>query len=319
MAAARAIQPSNIETVERKHKGTNMLKNASWLALASMMIVSPTLAQDASLPKLTVNQDLRARLPQSILSAGTMVSVNSGSFPPYEIVASATDVTGASAELTKAIGQLLGVEITNATVGGFPALLTGINSGRFQYAEGPIGDFASRENANDFVDYVQEFVVFAVEKGNPKGITSLDTACGHRIAVMAGGSAEKVIKAQADKCSKDGKPALEVQSFTDQPTSILSVRSKRSDAFFSSQAPLTYFVSQANGQLELAGIGEKNGFDNLFQGAVLPKGSPLSPVLRDAIKELVDNGTYAAIMKKWGLENNMIKQPGINLGGQAPK
>lgn len=295
------------------------LKKLTYIVAAGMMISGSALAEDAGLPKLSVNEQLRAKLPESIRASGKMVSVNSGSFPPYEIVNGASDVTGASAELTKAIGQILGVEITHATVGGLPALLSGINSGRFQYAEGPVGDFASREDANDFVDYVQEFVVFAVEKGNPKGITTLDSACGHRIAVMAGGSAEKVIKAQAEKCTKDGKPALQVQSFTDQPTSILSVRSKRSDAFFSSQAPLTYFVSQANGQLELAGVGQKNGFDDLFQGAVLPKNSPLSPILRDAIKQLVDNGTYAAVMKKWGLENNMIKEPGINLATQANK
>ncbi|TXI03565.1 MAG: ABC transporter substrate-binding protein [Rhizobium sp.] len=295
------------------------LKKTASIAVAGLMISSAAFAQDAALPKLSVNEQLHARLPESIRTSGKMVSVNSGSFPPYEIVNGASDVTGASAELTRAIGQVLGVEITHATVGGLPALLSGINSGRFQYAEGPVGDFKSREDANDFVDYVQEFVVFAVEKGNPKGITSLDTACGHRIAVMAGGSAEKVIKTQAEQCTKDGKPALQVQSFTDQPTSILSVRSKRSDAFFSSQAPLTYFVSQANGQLELAGVGQKNGFEDLFQGAVLPKNSPLSPILRDAIKELVDNGTYAAIMKKWGLENNMIKEPGINLAAQASK
>ncbi|MFS8046310.1 ABC transporter substrate-binding protein [Rhizobium sp. BR 314] len=295
------------------------LKKLTYVAAASLMISGSAFAEDAALPKLSINEQLHAKLPENIRTSGKMVSVNSGSFPPYEIVNGASDVTGASAELTKAIGQILGVEISHATVGGLPALLSGINSGRFQYAEGPVGDFKSREDANDFVDYVQEFVVFAVEKGNPKGITALDTACGHRIAVMAGGSAEKVIKTQAEKCTKDGKPALQVQSFTDQPTSILSVRSKRSDAFFSSQAPLTYFVSQANGQLELAGVGQKNGFDDLFQGAVLPKNSPLSPILHDAIKELVDNGTYAAIMKKWGLENNMIKEPGINLAAQASK
>ncbi len=59
----------------------------------------------------------------------------------------------------------------------------------------------------------------------------------------------------------------------------MAVRSKRADAFFSSQAPLTYFVQQANGQLELAASGEKNGFEDLFQGAVVPKGSPLGEVL----------------------------------------
>ncbi|TMV77807.1 transporter substrate-binding domain-containing protein, partial [Thioclava sp. BHET1] len=110
-----------------------------------------------------------------------------------------------------------------------------------------------------------------------------------------------------------------VLSYTDQPSSILAVRSNRADAFFSSQAPLTYFVEQAHGQLELSGQGQKNGFSDLFQGAVVPKGSPLGPVLVDAFKELMKDGSYAAIMKKWHLDGNMIDQPGMNLGGTLPK
>ena len=288
------------------------------VTIAALMFASPVLAQEAAIPKQSVNEQLRARLPEAIRTEGKMISVNNGSFPPYEIV-TGTEMTGASNDLTDAIGQVLGVKIEHATVGGLPALLAGINSGRYQFAFGPIGDFKSREEANDFVDWVQEFVVFAVQKSNPKGITSLDSACGNRIAVMAGGSAERVIQVQADKCKADGKEAITVQSYTDQPSSILAVRSKRADAFFSSQAPLTYFVSQANGQLELTGVGQKNGFEDLYQGAVVPKGSPLGPLLLDTIKHLMSNGTYAAIMKKWGLENNMIKEPGINLGGILPK
>ena len=292
------------------------LRSITSFMLATVLLSGVAIAQEV--PKLAVDAALRAKLPENIRTAGSMISVNNGSFPPYEIV-TGTEMTGASADLTDALGQVLGVKIEHATVGGLPALLAGINSGRYQFAFGPVGDFKSREEANDFVDWVQEFVVFAVQKGNPNGITSLDTACGQRIAVMAGGSAERVIQAQLEKCKTDGKKPVEIQSFTDQPSSILAVRSKRSDAFFSSQAPLTYFVSQAKGQLELAGVGQKNGFDNLYQGAVVPKGSPLGEVLRDGIKVLMANGTYAIIMKKWGLENNMIKEPGINLGGTLPK
>lgn len=292
------------------------LKLSASIAVVGMLMSSVALAQDV--PKLAMDEALHARLPEEIKTAGKMISVNNGSFPPYEIV-KGTEMTGASDDLTAALSQVLGVEIEHATVGGLPALLAGVNSGRYQFAFGPVGDFKSREEANDFVDWVQEFVVFAVQKGNPKGITSLDTACGQRIAVMAGGSAERVIQAQLEKCKTDGKPPVEIQSYTDQPSSILAVRSKRADAFFSSQAPLTYFVSQANGELELTGVGQKNGFDNLYQGAVVPKGSPLAEIMRDGIKVLMDNGTYATIMKKWGLENNMIKEPGINLGGTLPK
>jgi polar amino acid transport system substrate-binding protein len=279
-------------------------------------ISAPAFAQSApagQIPPQKVNEELRAKLPEDVKASKKLISVNSGSFPPYEIVTDTRTMTGASADMTDAIGQLLGVEIEHASVSGLSALLSGIKSGRYQFAMGPVGDFKSRQEANDFVDWVQEYVVFAVHKGNPKGIRSLDDACGARIAVQSGGSAEKVIKAQADKCAANGKPTLEVQSYNDQPTSILAVRSKRADAFFSSQAPLTYFVQQSNGELELAGVGKPNGFDDLFQGAVVAKDSPLSKVLLGAVQELVKNGTYAAIMKKWGLENNVIPQPGINL------
>ncbi|MFC3753252.1 ABC transporter substrate-binding protein [Aquamicrobium ahrensii] len=277
------------------------------------MTLAAGAAWSQDIQKQTLNDELRARLPQEILDAGKMVAVNNGSFPPYEIV-TGTELSGATKDISDAIGEILGVTIDHASVAGLPALLSGINSGRYQFSMGPVGDYPDRQKANDFIDWAREYVVFAVEKGNPSGITSLDTSCGKRIAVMAGGSAEKVIKEQSEKCTADGKPAVEVQSYTDQPSSILAVRSKRSDAFFSSQAPLTYFVQQAKGDLELSGIGQANGFKDIYQGAVVKKDSPLGGVLLDSFKILIDNGTYGEIMKKWGLENNMTDAPGINQG-----
>ncbi|QEL26652.1 ABC transporter substrate-binding protein [Bosea sp. F3-2] len=291
-----------------------IVKLAGAVAFSVALLQGAAQAQDQSIqiPKQKVDEALRAKLPETVRSAGKMISVNNGSFPPYEIVTDANKMIGASADLAEALGELLGVKIEHATVNGLASSLSGIAAGRFQFAMGPIGDFKSRQESNDFVDYVREYVVFAVQKGNPKAINSLEDSCGKKIAVMSAGSAEKVIKAQAEKCAADGKPALEVMSFTDQPTSILSVRSRRADAFFSSQAPLSYFVQQAKGDLELAAVGKANGFQDLFQGAVVPKGSPLGAVLVGGIKALKANGTYAAIFKKWGIENNMIDEPGIN-------
>ncbi len=289
------------------------MKKSIYVLATLMTALAANTAWSQDIQKQTQNEELRARLPEEIRDEGKMVAVNNGSFPPYEII-TGTEMTGATKDISTAIGELLGVTIDHASVAGLPALLSGINSGRYQFAMGPVGDYPDRQKANDFVDWAREYVVFAVEKGNRSGITSLDTACGKRIAVMAGGSAEKVIKEQSEKCVAAGNTAVEVQSFTDQPSSILAVRSKRSDAFFSSQAPLTYFVQQANGQLELAGIGQANGFKDIYQGAVVKKDSPLGGVLLDSFKILIENGTYAQIMKKWGLENNMIEVPGINQG-----
>ncbi|GAB3626712.1 L-cystine-binding protein FliY [Pandoraea terrae] len=291
---------------------------AALVAGLSACLAHAAVAADA-IPTQTMDAKLHARLPKEIQSAGAMTAVNNGSFPPYEIVEDAHSLSGASADLAEALGQLLGVKIRHETVSGLSGILSGIKAGRYQFAMGPIGDFPERQANNDFIDYVQEFVVFAVQSGNPQRINSLDDTCGKRIAVMAAGSAEKVIKQQSLHCTEAAKPAVQVQSFTDQATSILAVRSRRSDAFFSSQAPLTYFTAQTHGALALAGTGARNGFRDLFQGAVVSKGSPLTGVLRDGLQKLFDNGTYARIMKKWGLEGNMIKAPGINLAKDDTK
>jgi len=296
----------------------------SWRKMAALVfgagvLLAPAVDAQDTIPKQSVNADLRAKLPKAVLDSGELVAVNSGSFPPYDIIGDNQVLTGASADLETAVGELLGIRIRNETVSGLAGVLSGIKSGRYQLDMGPDGDFPDREQSNDFIDWVREYVVFAVPKGNPKNIRDLADACGLRIAVQSGGSAEQVIKKQSTACTDAGKPAVEVQSFGDQPTSILAVRSGRSDAFFSSQAPLTYFVQQANGQLELAATGRPNGFNNLYQGSVVQKGSPLGPVLLESYKILFANGTYAAIMKKWHLDGNMIPAPGIDLATAKPQ
>lgn len=258
------------------------------------------------------NQALHDKLPESIKAAGTMTSVNTGSFPPYIIVDS-NGATGATADIATAIGEILGVKIEHKTVDGLASVLSGMEANRYDLDLGPTGDFVERQKQATFVDWVNEFVVFAVQKGNPAGITGLDTVCGKKIAVQAAGSAEKVIKAQSDKCVAEGSAIVEVQSYKDQPSSILAVQSKRADAFFSSQAPLTHFVKESNGALELSGVGQSNGFKDLFQGAIVPKGSPLADVLLESFQIIQKNGSYDAIMKKWGLEKNTISSLGINL------
>ncbi|WP_380184428.1 ABC transporter substrate-binding protein [Kalamiella sp. sgz302252] len=292
------------------------MKTVTALALAAALSAGLAQAADA-IPAVKMDQALHDRLPADIKQAGKMISVNNGSFPPYEIVEGPTSMSGASADLTEALAQLLGIKIEHATVSGLSGVLAGIKSGRYQLAIGPVGDYPDRQQKNDFIDYVQEFVVFAVQKGNPANINGLADTCGKRIAVMAAGSAEQVIRKQSQACTAAGKPAVTVQSFTDQPSSILAVRSKRSDAFFSSQAPLVYFVDQAHGQLELTGQGNKNGFGDIFQGTVVPKNSELGKVVLDGYKALFANGTYAAIMKKWRLDGNMLEAPGVNLAKGA--
>lgn len=269
--------------------------------------------QDVEIDEQEYREDLFEALPEHVQEAGFITAVNTGSFPPYTEVDGEGNVTGATADLGEALGEILGIEFRHETVDGLSGALVGIEAERYDLHLGPVGDFPDRQEQATFVDWVQEFVVFAVPAGNPNEISDVTTTCGLEIAVQAGGSAEEVIRNQSEACVEGGEDAIEVNSFQDQPNAILSVQSGRTDAFFSSQAPLTYFVDGSDGELELAGVGEPNGFDDLYQGLLVPQDSPMAEMFLEAIEVLHENGTYEQIMTAWGLEGNMLDEPGINL------
>jgi len=253
------------------------------------------------------------RLPKEIRDRKEITIVNYGSQPPWYIPASGSaPLTGAAVDMEDALSKLLGVKIKRETVSGLPAVLTGLSAGRFDMALGPAGDTKERQAANDLVDWVQEEVVFTVQKGNPAGIKSLADTCGKRVALLAGGAATKVATKKSEACVANGQKALELQTYQDLPTMILAVQSNRADAGYSSAALMNYFVIQSGGALELQGLGEDNGFPLLYQGAVLPKGSQLTPVILAAFEKLIQDGTYDQIMTKWKLDTNKTK-PGLNL------
>ena len=282
-------------------------------AVAAAFAFTSLAASAAEIPVQKTDPALNDRLPAAIKEAGVIKNCVIGSFSPYTITRADKSIEGAAMDLTKALSEVLGVKIETTKIAGHSATMLGLKSGRFDVAIEPVGDYPDREANYDFVDYVREFVVFAVKKGNPKNIQSLADTCGLKVSVMAAGSAERVIKEQSKVCVKEGKKPVTVLSFEGQAAPAMALTSGRADAFFSSQAPLTYFVSQSGGKLELAAVGQKNGFSDIWQGAVVMKGNPLGPVLLDGMKVLFENGTYKAVMEKWNLGYNQLEAPGMNL------
>jgi polar amino acid transport system substrate-binding protein len=280
---------------------------------------STSSSRDGTTAVFKEDKTLHAELPASVRSAGKLVAVNTGSFPPYDIIDNTTSgaIGGASGQLESALSQILGVKITNVTVSSLPTELIGMKTGRYSFDLGPDGDFTSREGGADFVDWVTEHVVFAVQKGNPSHITSLAGTCGRKVSVEEGGSADEVLQGQSKTCVKQGKAAVQIQAYQDQPTALLAVKSGRAQAFFSSEAPLTYFVKESHGALQLAGLGSANGFSKLYQGAMVSRGSTLSKVLLAAMQDLFKDGTYKTIMDQWGLQKNIIPAPGIDLAAHV--
>ena len=291
------------------------MKKKQFFGLLALAFATHAHAQDVnvSIPKQQVNEKIRAMVPAKLLEQGFVTSVSTGAYPPFTIVKNSSQIDGAGADIAAAIGQILGLEIRFQVVAGLPAALAGVGSKRYDLSFGPNADLPKRQEKTDFIDWVKAYVSFLVPKGNPKGIKSIDDVCGLHIAVEGGGSAEAVLRKRSETCLTENKPAVSIQSYGDQPAAVLAVRSGRSDAFFSSQAVLVYFAQQANQELEIAAANLPNGFGDIYQGAFVPKDSSLGDALLAGFQEISKNGTYEAILRKWGVESMMLKATGKNL------
>lgn len=265
-----------------------------------------------------MDKRIHASLPKKIRDAGKMTVVMNGSSLPYwkTTPGKKGTYTGAGAELMRAVAEVMGVKVNYVAIPDISAAVASISSERYAFAFAPYGDSVGGPNERpgvEFVDVVQEVVPFLVRNGNPEKVKSLDTLCGIKLAAQVNGGAYERAVDQAEKCESEGKPKLDIVGVTGVPNGILAVRSKRADAFFSSGAPLYHAVAQSKGQMEVVGDDEANGFEGLFQGAVLPKDSKLTDPVLKSFQKLFKNGTYQRIMRNWDLDREIMDKPGVNL------
>jgi ABC-type amino acid transport substrate-binding protein len=142
----------------------------------------------------------QALLPSSIKSSGKLSVAADATYAPNEyLAADGKTVIGMDADLAKALGTVLGlnVSIQNAT---FDAIIPAIQDGRYDLGMSSFTDTADREKQVNFVTYFSAGTSFYVRTDGGPTINSLADLCGQKVAVESGTTQEADAKAQSKKC-----------------------------------------------------------------------------------------------------------------------
>lgn len=200
---------------------------------------------------------------------------------------------GWSVELATLMSQTMGVPF-KYHASGFDAIIPGLDNGRYDLAVASLGVTPERLASLDFVPLQKEGTAFAWKKGNEAAsVKSIKGVCGMSVAVLTGAwEYDYLTKHNAKIC---GDNPMKIQQFKDQPSAELAVSSGRVDLVAAGSGKLGYAAKQS-GQLEVGDF----IVNPVYNGLGVPKGSPLGPILRDALQSLIDNGTYADVRKQWG-------------------
>jgi len=251
-------------------------------------------------------------LPADVRTSGVIQAALNAEYPPYEYVgADGKTLEGIDPDLMAATGKLLGVQFKMVNIP-WSSVLPGVQSGRYPLAWSDATDLKSRQKTMDILDYVRQGHNFLFKaSGTP--INTVADAAGKTIAVNQGSDAVGYVEGLSKQLVAEGKAAITMKTFPSQDTAVLAVKSGRVDAMVASTEGNAWAASKSNGVLMTGGPVTFTG----VSGIVFPKSSPLLQPIKAALEQLRTNGTYDAIMTKWGLKENAVAQFTVN-GGTTP-
>jgi polar amino acid transport system substrate-binding protein len=180
-----------------------------------------------------------------------------------------------------------------------------VQGGSYDVGVSSFTDNAEREQVVDLVTYLQAGTQWAQAAG---GDVDPEKACGHSIAVQTGTVQVDDITARSEKCTAAGDKAIDILQFDDQGQATNAVVVGQADAVLADSPVVAYAVQQSDDKLELTG----DVYEAAPYGYVVAKDSGLSKAFQASVQSLIDDGTYADILKKWGLDAGAVTESKIN-------
>ncbi|HUY43258.1 MAG TPA: ABC transporter substrate-binding protein [Acidimicrobiales bacterium] len=251
-----------------------------------------------------------AKLVPALYKGKTLAVATDATYAPDESMAG-TKMVGFDVDLMSAVAKTLGVKIQENNVT-FDNIIAGIKSGHYVIGNSSFTDNKAREQQVNFVDYFQAGEgVYTAKSSNVK-FTGFKSFCGLKVAVETG-TVEQTDAQNASKLCKGAKK-VSVLTFPTQTEANLAVSSGHADVGFLDSQIAGYVVSQSKGKFKLVG----SAVNVAPYGIATPKttaGAQLALAIQAAMKTLVKNGTYLAILNKWGVSSGKLPANKIVLNG----
>ncbi|HEY1594050.1 MAG TPA: ABC transporter substrate-binding protein [Thermoleophilaceae bacterium] len=249
-----------------------------------------------------------AEVPAAIKSKGTLTVAADATYAPNEFIGSdGHTVEGMDADLAQALAQTMGLKakVVNAT---FDSIIPGLASHKYDLGMSSFTDTKERQKTVNFVTYFSAGTSFYEKASGGPALTGLASLCGTTVAVEKGTTQQDDSTAQSKKCTSAGKKPVKVLTFTDQNGANLAINSGRAQVGMADSPVADYQVKKSSGQFKLVGT----PYGTAPYGIALPKDLKLEQPVLDALKVLMSNGKYKAILTKWGIASGAISNPQIN-------
>jgi polar amino acid transport system substrate-binding protein len=235
--------------------------------------------------------------PPATVTAEKLSWGASPTFAPFEFQRDGQAV-GFDVDLMAELARRIGLQ--SAMLGmDYAGIIPAVQAHRIDAAVSGIYITPAREDVLDFIPYLLIGDQLVVPKGNPAHLAGKDALCGHHIAVAVNTLYEKTAHSLSDACIGAGKPAIDILAVGSSAVVALTLAQGRAEGAISSTSVISAMMSNSPDTFEPLGA-PFNANSRL--GIGIAKTDPgLRDALTAALKAMHDDGSYAALIKKWGL------------------
>jgi polar amino acid transport system substrate-binding protein len=256
-----------------------------------------------------VDRKVAREVPAATKSKGTLIVAADAHYAPDEFIgADGRTVVGMDPDLAKALAAVMGlkVKVVNTSLS---TIIPGVSSGKYDLGMSSITDTKRREKTVDFVTYFEAGTSFYTNTTGGLVIQNgLADLCGHSVAVGRGTTQASDAAAQSVKCKAAGKKGIKIFVYRNQTAVSLGVTRGLGAVGMADYPVAAFRVVNSKGQFKLTGT----PYNVAPYGIAIPKGNGMAKPVLDAMKVLMANGTYKAILSRWYILSGAISTPVIN-------
>jgi polar amino acid transport system substrate-binding protein len=259
---------------------------------------------------------IAAQVPEAIRERGTLrFGASADASPPLGFYAT-DDKTriGSEIDLATLIADTLGLKPEFSQVS-WENLFVGLDSSKFDGVLSNVTVTEERKEKYDFATYRLDNIAFEAKKGSGWKVKGPADVAGKTIAVASGTNQEKILVDWSKQNEKAGRKAVDIKYFQKDTDYYLALQSGRIDGYLGPNPSVAYHVASA-GQSEV--VGTLSGAGSQIQGkiaATTKKDSGLVDAYAAAIDHVIADGSYAEVLKRWGLSGEAVAKSEINPPG----
>ena len=265
--------------------------------------------------KVSVDAAAAALVPDAIKKDGKLTVAVSPFAAPLAVYATDNKTpVGNEVDVAVALAQSLGLEadIVPTAWADWPL---GVDSGKYEAVLSNVTVTEERKLKFDFASYREDKLGFYAKTDS--GITRVESApdvAGKRVIVGSGTNQEAILLRWDEENKKNGLKAVEFQYYDDDSASQLALQSGRADLTFGPNATAAYKAA-TDAKTKLVGLVDGGWPLKASIAVTTKKGNGFAAAAQAGLNHLIQDGSYAKILDRWGLSAEAVQQSELNPAG----